>query len=345
MIEFRTGDILQAEAEALVNTVNCVGFMGRGIALAFKEAFPDNFKDYERACKRGEVMPGRMLVHRTSSLTGPRLIINFPTKRHWRGKSRIEDIEAGLVDLERVVREEGIRSVAIPPLGCGLGGLDWLQVKPLIEASVKRMEDVEAIIYEPGGQTDQAQARATTPPAMTAARAVLVLALRRYLGAMLDPSVSLLELHKLLYFVERAGEPLQLHFRKGHYGPYAENLRFLLQKINHYYVEADLTLGDDPQVPVQLVPSAEKDANEYLANKVPTQQRLDKVFELIEGWESPHGLELLATVYWLASEEHIEGRDAIVQAAYNWNRRKKQFTPRQIGLAYETLRERHWIPV
>lgn len=122
MIRFTKGDILAAQAEALVNTVNCVGVMGRGIALQFKQAYPENFKRYEAACKRGDVVPGKMLVVESSELTWPRFIINFPTKRHWRGKSRIGDIEVGLADLVTVVRDRNIRSIAVPPLGSGLGG-------------------------------------------------------------------------------------------------------------------------------------------------------------------------------------------------------------------------------
>ena len=115
MIEYRTGDILQADAEALVNTVNCVGIMGRGVALQFKNAYPDNFKAYEAACARGEVQPGRMFVFRTGQLTNPKYVINFPTKGHWRARSRLNDIEEGLTDLRRVIRDRKIQSVAIPP--------------------------------------------------------------------------------------------------------------------------------------------------------------------------------------------------------------------------------------
>ncbi len=103
MIQFKVGNILSEDAEALVNTVNCVGVMGRGIALQFKNAFPDNFKQYERACNHDLVQPGRMFVHETHQISNPKFIINFPTKRHWRGKSRIEDIESGLVALVREI--------------------------------------------------------------------------------------------------------------------------------------------------------------------------------------------------------------------------------------------------
>ncbi|MCI5123211.1 MAG: Appr-1-p processing protein, partial [Candidatus Electrothrix sp. AR5] len=119
MIKYKSGDILRENAEALVNTVNCVGVMGRGVALQFKNAFPDNFKAYAAACKNGEVHPGRMFVHETGKLFNPRFIVNFPTKRHWRGKSRMEDIESGLKALAETVRQHDIRAIAIPPLGSG----------------------------------------------------------------------------------------------------------------------------------------------------------------------------------------------------------------------------------
>ncbi|MBZ0258634.1 macro domain-containing protein, partial [bacterium] len=128
MIEFATGNLLKADAEALVNTVNCVGFMGKGIALQFKQAFPENFKSYERACKKGEVKIGEIFVHDQHSMINPKYIFNFPTKNHWKGKSKIEDIKSGLDSLVKNIKRFGIKSIAIPPLGCGLGGLEWNEV-------------------------------------------------------------------------------------------------------------------------------------------------------------------------------------------------------------------------
>ena len=151
MIEYKTGDILSENVEALVNTVNCVGVMGRGIALQFKKAFPENFKVYAKACKREEVQPGRIFVFEPGQLANPRYIFNFPTKRHWRGKSRIEDIELGLEALVKEIRARGVRSVAIPPLGSGLGGLDWNEVRPRIEKALAGIDDVRLIVFEPGG--------------------------------------------------------------------------------------------------------------------------------------------------------------------------------------------------
>lgn len=145
MIEYKTGDILSEEAEALVNTVNCVGVMGRGIALQFKRAFPENFKAYEARCKRNEMQPGCVFVFETDELFSPRYIINFPTKRHWRGKSRIEDIESGLVSLVEEIQSRGIRSIAIPPLGSGLGGLDWTEVRTRMQGAMEELGDVTIV--------------------------------------------------------------------------------------------------------------------------------------------------------------------------------------------------------
>lgn len=156
-IEFKNGDICEEKVEALVNTVNCVGVMGRGIALQFKKVFPRNFYYYTEACRRGEVRPGRMFVTETEtsqlplfdSKGDPKYIINFPTKRHWRGNSRIEDIKAGLEALTEEIRERKIQSIAIPPLGCGLGGLRWNEVRSHIEKAFNGLNDLHVIIFEP----------------------------------------------------------------------------------------------------------------------------------------------------------------------------------------------------
>src|SRR5277367_4275431 len=201
MIRSATGDILAADAEALVNTVNCAGIMGRGIALQFKNAFPANFKAYAAACARQEVQPGRMFVFETGHITNPKYIINFPTKRHWRGKSRIEDIKAGLQSLRSEIQSRGIKSVAIPPLGCGLGGLDWGEVKPLIQEALGSLGNVEVVVFEPSSSPAPQEIKVThSPPSMTPGRAVLIGLIDQYLHGLMDPVVSLLEIHKLLYF-------------------------------------------------------------------------------------------------------------------------------------------------
>src|SRR5215475_10895167 len=150
MIRDVVGNLLQSKADALVNTVNTVGVAGKGVALQFRQAFPENFRAYERAVRRGEVRPGKIFVWPRGSHEPPYYIINFPTKRHWRERSRVEDIESGLKDLVQVVGQRRIKSLAVPPLGCGNGGLDWGMVRPLIVAALKPL-DIEVELFAPKG--------------------------------------------------------------------------------------------------------------------------------------------------------------------------------------------------
>ncbi len=344
MIKFKTGDILAEEAEALVNTVNCVGIMGRGVALQFKQAFPENFKAYERACRQGEVEPGRMFVFDTGQLTHPRYIINFPTKRHWRGRSRIEDIETGLRALVAEIRRRGIRSIALPPLGAGLGGLPWAEVRSRIERALLALPDVRVVVFEPTPASEAARpAKAQKVPEMTPGRAALVGLMERYLAGLLDPFVTLLEVHKLMYFTQEAGEPLRLRYVAGPYGPYAENLRHVLHAIEGYYVSGYGTGGDAPAKVLQLVPGAVADARASLAAHPESQARFEKVARLVEGFESPFGLELLATVHWIATREHPASEEDLIARTYAWAERKRQFSEHQIRLARRVLTDGGWI--
>ena len=344
MIEFKSGDILKEDAEALVNTVNCVGVMGRGIALQFKDAFPRNFKAYAEACQQDAVRPGRMFVFETGQLTPPRYIINFPTKRHWRGKSRMTDIEAGLEALVEVLREKRIRSIAIPPLGSGLGGLDWAEVKERIDAAMRPLSDVRVTVYEPkGAPTSDKMTHSREVPKMTAGRAALVELMHRYLCGLLDPFVTLLEVHKLMYFMQEAGEPLRLKFKQAPYGPYAENLRHVLHAIEGHLVSGYDDGGDVPDKQLKLVPGATDDSATFLEQHNDTRSRFDKVTALVEGFESPFGLELLSTVHWVVRHEAGGGLDDVIARTYAWNPRKRQFTPRQIGIAVNVLSQKGWI--
>lgn len=344
MIEYRSGDILTSEAEALVNTVNCVGVMGRGIALQFKNAFPENFKAYAAACKREQVQPGRMFVFDTGQLTPPRYIINFPTKRHWRGKSRIEDIEAGLAALAVEIRARHIRSIALPPLGSGLGGLDWAaEVRPRVEAALRALDDVQVIVYEPhGAPTSDTMKHRREVPKMTAGRAALVELVHRYLGGLLDPFVTLLEVHKLMYFLQESGEPLKLNYKAAPYGPYAENLRHVLHAIEGHLISGYDDGGDAPDKPLALVPGAVEEAATFIAEHRETRERFDRVAALVEGFESPFGLELLSTVHWVMRHEPVHTLSDVVARTYGWNDRKRQFTQRQIGIAAEVLTRQGW---
>jgi O-acetyl-ADP-ribose deacetylase (regulator of RNase III) len=344
MIRFTSGDILSAEAEALVNTVNCVGVMGRGIALQFKKAFPENFKAYASACKREQVQPGHMFVFETGEMTNPRFIINFPTKRHWKGKSRMEDVETGLVELVDDVIRLKIKSIAIPPLGCGLGGLDWTEVRPKIEQAFAPLNDVAVYVFEPdGAPSSDKMVHNKEIPDMTVGRAALIGLMNRYLKGLLDPFVTLLEVHKLMYFMQVAGQPLRLKYSKAPYGPYAGNLSHVLNKVEGHFISGYADGGDAPEKQLQLVPGATQEADEVLNSCPETLDRFEKVSRLVEGFESPFGLELLATVHWVVTQEGADSVTTVIDYVYNWNTHKRQFSERQIKLAVEQLVKCGWI--
>ncbi|MBA4808871.1 macro domain-containing protein [Brevundimonas sp.] len=344
MITYTSGDILNADVEALVNTVNCVGIMGRGIALQFKNMFPENFEAYAVACAREEVQPGKMFIYPTGALTNPRFIVNFPTKRHWRGKSRIEDIEAGLVALREEILRRGIKSIAIPPLGSGLGGLDWQDVKPRIVSALASLQDVDIRVYDPKGAPEaSAMVRRQEAPKMTPGRAALIVLMQRYIGGLMDPFVSLLEVHKLLYFLQESGEGLRLQYRKAHYGPYAENLTHLLRTVEGHFISGYADGGDRPDKLLEIVPGALADAETMLLEAEGTRRRFDTVADLVEGFETPFGLELLATVHWVARHEGAATVDEVVAATYSWNDRKHRFSPEQLALAHDVLSTKGWL--
>jgi O-acetyl-ADP-ribose deacetylase (regulator of RNase III) len=344
MIEPRSGDVLRADAEALVNSVNCVGVMGRGVALQFKKAFPENYEAYRKACDRNELRPGIVFVHDLNRLTNPRYVINFPTKQHWRGKSRIEDIETGLGALVREVRTRNIRSIAVPPLGCGLGGLRWARVRPLIEEAFRGVPDVRILLYQPKGAPPPEQmAKRRKTPSMTVSRAALVALANRYLAAVMDPIVTLLELHKLLYFLQESGESLKLRYEKATFGPYAENLRHLLNEIEGHFIEGFGDAGDQPGKPIRLDSQASAQAEAYLERYPRTRERFERVVRLIAGFETPFGMELLATVHWVAKYEKAETAEEAVAKTYAWNNRKRMFHETHIRKAWERLERQGWL--
>ena len=344
MIMFKQGDLLVEDAEAIVNTVNCVGVMGRGIALQFKKQFPDNYTYYETACKSNAVVPGKMLIFETNSLMNPRYIINFPTKRHWRDASRIEDIETGLTDLVKNVQELGINSIAVPPLGCGLGGLKWNEVRPLMESAFDQLVDVKTSVFEPSGAPSaEKMAHSQKIPNMTPGRAALVSLTKRYLDGLLDPIVTLLEIHKLMYFLQESGEPLRLNFAKNIYGPFAINLHHLLNAVEGHYLLGYADGGDKPNKQIQIVAGVEKEADSFLQQRPETVQRINRVAELVDGFETQFGMELLATVHWVAKNEATT-LQSVINHTYDWGAEKQKFSQRQIGIAFERLRCHNWLP-
>jgi O-acetyl-ADP-ribose deacetylase (regulator of RNase III) len=344
MVEHTKGNLLEADCEALVNTVNTVGVMGKGIALQFKQAFPENFVAYARACRAGEVQTGRMLVVPTGKLGNPRYIINFPTKRHWRQPSRLEDIEAGLEDLVRRCLALGIRSLAVPPLGCGNGGLEWSQVQPLIEAAFRGVPQIRVLLFSPSGSPDAAAMPVNTPkPHLTRARAMFIGLLDLYPS--LDYRFTLLEVQKLAYFLQEAGEPLRLAFVKASYGPYADNLNHALQRLEDHYIRGYGARSHDAQI--RLLPDASEEARLFLSTCEAAAERLARVADLIDGFETPYGMELLASVHWVAVHEGTGGTcdpSEAVERVHAWSQRKhERFRPAHIQKAWQRLHDRGWL--
>jgi O-acetyl-ADP-ribose deacetylase (regulator of RNase III) len=351
MIEFTRGNLLEAKAEALVNTVNTVGVMGKGVALMFKEAFPENFKAYEAACKKREVKVGHMFVTERQALIGPKWIINFPTKEHWRGDSKMVWVEAGLEDLKRVIAEKKIRSIAIPPLGSGNGGLDWTEVRPKIESALGALNDISVIIYEPTDQYQNVSKRSGVEK-LTPARALVAELVRRYW--ILGIECSLLEIQKLAYFLERSVEklglqnPLELRFQADKYGPYATRLTHLLDGLDGSYLHCGKRIGDAAPFDVIWFEDSKRDkVAAYLGSGdakafVPA---LEATAKLIDGFESPLGMELLATVDWLLQQDGVAAdRDSIKAGLKTWTggeksaaRKQKLFDDRLLDLALDRL--------
>ncbi|AVI63503.1 type II toxin-antitoxin system antitoxin DNA ADP-ribosyl glycohydrolase DarG [Halomonas sp. GFAJ-1] len=342
MIETTQGNLLEADAEALVNTVNCVGVMGKGIALQFKQAFPENFSLYARVCKEGRMLPGRMLVFETGGMVNPKYIINFPTKRHWKGKSKIEDIDAGLMDLVAQIEHYRIQSIAIPPLGAGLGGLNWADIKPRIEQAFAELPDVRVLMFEPKGAPPVEQMPVRTKrPKMTPGRALLIRLLDLY--GRQGYRHSLLEVQKLAYFLQAAGEPMQLQFTAHHLGPYADNLNHALQRMEGHFIRG---YGDrSGNAEIRLMPGALEEAQAFLANNSEAEHHLERVKALIEGFETPYGMELLSTIHWVVSHEpdNASSLEHISERVASWSHRKKQLMkPKHIHKAYARIEQQGW---
>lgn len=351
MITYTHGNLLEARADALVNTVNEVGVMGKGIALMFREAFPENAKSYEEAAKRGEVHVGRVLVTENKALFGPRYIIHFPTKKHWRHPSKLEWVREGLADLVRTLREKGIRSVALPPLGCGNGGLEWAQVRREIEAALADAPDVEAIVFEPTTRYQNVPKRHGAEE-LTPARALIAELVRRYLILGLD--CSNLEIQKLAWFLQRVildmklPDPLDLRFSASKYGPYADRLRHLLDGLDGSYLHCEKRLSDaGPFERIWFEDSKRHIVDAYLKSEPvrPYLPALERTAEIIDGFESPLGMELLATVDWLIHEKKCEPRVAgIKRGLEEWpggraaaQRKLRLFDDRLLNLALTRL--------
>lgn len=348
MIIVAHGDLLAADVDALVNTVNCVGVMGKGIAIQFKRRFPDVFLAYAKACKQGEVRIGHMHVTPIQQITGPRLVINFPTKKHWRSPSRLEYIDAGLIDLKRVIREYDIKSIAIPPLGAGNGGLDWRDVEARLREAFTDMPDVVIRLYAPSAE--QRKLDATPNLRMTWGRALLLDLLRHYVHQRQatepweDPcGASHLEIQKLMYFADYLEPKLSLDFKPGRYGPYSEKVRHLIQNMEGSYLRGfgDGTARVLEHAPITVTDSALTELDRYLVERDSNIEKsiAETVLDFIRGFEGPYGMELLASTHWVVVREQAWEPHEAAQAVRSWTKRKGRiYTDDRVLSALEHLR-------
>lgn len=349
MMIFTQGNLLEARAEVLVNTVNTVGVMGKGIALMFKERFNENFRLYAAACKAKEVKTGKMFVTQVHELDGPRWVVNFPTKQHWRAPSRMEWIVDGLQDLRRFLIEQQIKSIAIPPLGAGNGGLEWGGVREQIEQALGDL-DAEILVFEPTKQY-QNVAKRMGVERLTPARALIAELVRRYW--VLGMECSLLEIQKLAWFLEREIEklglkPLDLRFEANKYGPYADRLRHLLEGLDGSYLRSEKRISDaDPLDVIWFDDERKIFVQTYLKSEAKGYiQALEATTARIDGFESPFGMELLATVDWLLTREGVAPTvSAVREGLRHWRggpdaaaRKDRLFNDRALGIALERLK-------
>lgn len=320
MISFKVGNILESDSEALVNTVNTLGIMGKGIALGFKKSFPIVFEEYKKSVDEKTIEIGKVQLVKTGTIK-PSYVINFPTKQHWRQPSKMEYIQKGMIALIDTIKKNHIKSISIPPLGCGNGKLNWNEVKPLMMNYLHEISnEVDVTIFEPG-YSDQTMIQ-KAEVSLTPARAMLLYLLKEY--QVLGYNINLLVVQKLAYFLQRFGEPLNLDFEKGFYGPYAHKLLHLMKYINGHFI----WFKEEENKPGSLVTLDKRNyskVEEYYKAKLSNEQkeRAKKVLALIDGFESPYGLELLATVDFVIQKTGSTDINKIQSEIYNWTTRKK----------------------
>ncbi len=340
MIEYTIGNLLDSGTEALVNTVNTVGVMGKGVALQFKEKYPLNFKRYAEACKKGEVKIGQMFVTRDSTLEGEKIVINFPTKTEFYRKSQYRFIEEGLQDLVKVIDQYQIKSLALPPLGCGYGGLNWEKVKALIEQYLKD-SPARIVIYEPNDRVKEILKKEGEKKEvnLTAARAMLLYGLFRYEQS--GELANVFAANKIAYFLQESGEPMKLHFVPHHFGPYDQRVEKVLYALNGKYLTGLEQMSAKPFEPLQLNYDKADEVREYVERRLTDQQRerLDSVFELIAGFESTLALEVLSSIHFLLAKDGTLSTSDLLARVQSWNERKKALIKEEyVNLAIDHLR-------
>ncbi len=322
MITYRTGNLFESDAEALVNTVNTVGVMGKGIALQFKKLFPSNYKVYLDRCKAGRLNIGDLLVTEDSSLiTGPKTIINFPTKEHWRKPSEYVYIEKGVIKLKQLVLDMKIKSIAIPPLGAGNGGLEWYKVREILERALLSLESCDIVIYEPNANVKEILNQERVK--LTDARALLLFVL--YSLARNGEFVSEFACEKICYFLQRFGAAkiFRLDYSPNYYGPYSGKVRHLLYKLNGGYIKGYEGKDKKPFEYLSLIMDAQEDVIKYIHNDTELLKIATDTTDFLEGYYSSFGLELLSTVDFVSQESNSKDSAVIKESLERWSDRKR----------------------
>ncbi len=337
MIKYLTGNILDSEAEALVNTVNTVGVMGKGIALQFKKAYPNNYKAYNQACKEERVRIGKLFVTKDGNVsTGEKLIINFPTKKNWRKPSEYEYIEKGLVDLLNVIDNYKIKSIAIPPLGAGNGGLEWQKVKILISKYLSHV-DVDVLVYEPSTVIKEKLKKERVK--LTDARALLLYAL--YDLVRNGEYVSEFSSEKVAYFLQRfgAGKYFKLNYQPNFYGPYSGKVRFLLNTLNGSYIMGYSDMNKKPFEPLTLVADGYEEVKNFIEAKPELKEIAEKTIKFLYGFYSDFALELLSSIDFISQQEKSLNRDIVTGKLESWSNRKRSMfsNPKYLDISLNHL--------
>lgn len=339
-LTFKNGDMFSEPVDAIVNTVNCVGVMGKGVALEFKHRWPENYKVYKAACAAKTLKPGRILIHENRRLfgdNGPRFLVNFPTKAHWRSPSKLSYIEEGLDALVHEIRRYGITSIALPPLGCGNGGLDWRDVKPMIAEKLSALKDVKIVAFSPKENADQPEFDERASLAMNRARATLLKALSE-LEVHFDGSFDRLSLQKIVYFLQALGVDFRLNFQKNLYGPYSEPLKKAFMSLERHGMIAGFFTGDRR---AHVTPAGCAAADAHLQEAgISVDDAILKLGHLVQGYEGPYGMELLSSVHWLVDNEKHYPVEKVIEALRNWSDHKNNsFDEASIRAAYVRLIE------
>lgn len=321
MIHYLSGNILESSAYALVNTVNLLGVMVKGIALQFKKSFPNNYKAYKQACQNKNIDIGKLFVTKENTVLGEKMIINFPTKTDWRKSSEYSYIDAGLDDLVKVISINQIKSVALPPLGSGNGGLYWGRVKMMIENKLSDL-DIDIFVYEPSNALQEQMKSERVK--LTDARALLLFVLFDLVRH--GEFVSEFSSEKVCYFLQKFGaqDIFKLHFEPKYYGPYSGKVRYVLNSLNGSYIMGYSDMNKKPFDSLSLISDSYPDVKRIVENNPVLLNIASKTESFLDGFYSDFALELLSTVDYIMSGQKEMSTDDIYAQVSKWSYRKSK---------------------